>query len=238
VGPGPEPPPSPSDLLPDLRAIPATDFSLEVIHGGRRLRLTTEIGNSGRGALDLRPVVGDCDGNGDPRDDRLAYQRVYQDANANGVFEPRIDRGYRDRFAGCMRFHPAHDHWHFGGFASYALVNERNGRTVASTTKVSFCAIDTDPRWLRLPGFLRRGAYVDCAATKPQGLSVGWGDIYGAGLPGQLLDLTSVGRGYYCLVTVADPQGRVLEVNEGNNATGTSIALLGGQQVRSRNRPC
>jgi hypothetical protein len=30
----------------------------------------------------------------------------------------------------------------------------------------------------------------------------------------------------------------VLEVNEGNNAIGTSIALRGDRQVRSRNRPC
>jgi Lysyl oxidase len=202
------------------------------------LRLTTEIANTGRGPLELRPRAADCDGNGDPRDDRLSYQRVYQDADANGVFEARTDTVYRDRFAGCMRFHPAHDHWHFRGFAAYSLINERNGRTVASTSKVSFCAIDTDPRWLRLPGFPTLGAYVDCAATKPQGISVGWGDIYGAGVPGQALDLTSVGRGRYCLVTLADPGGRVLELNEANNGAGTSIALLGGTRVRSRNRPC
>jgi hypothetical protein len=202
------------------------------------LRLTTEVGNIGSGPLDLRPAVGDCDGDGDPRNDRLAYQRIFGDANGDGVFEPAVDTAFRDRFAGCMRFHPLHDHWHFKGFASYMLLNRRNGRTVASTSKVSFCAIDTNPRWPELPGFTTFGGYLYCEATRPQGISVGWGDIYGAGLPGQLLDLTSVGPGRYCVLTVADPQGRVHEINEANNVAGTSLILGRAGRVGSAHRPC
>jgi Lysyl oxidase len=239
ASPAQEPPPSPSDLLPDLRAIRATDFSFQVIRGGRRLvRLTTEVGNVGRGPFDLRPVAGDCDGDGDARNDRLAYQRVYADANGDGVYGSSVDTAFRDRLAGCMHHHPAHDHWHFKGFAGYSLVNRRNGRTVASTNKVSFCALDTDPRWPELPGFTSLGGYLYCEANRPQGISVGWGDIYGSGLPGQFLDLTGVGPGRYCVVTVADPQGRVQELNEANNGTGTSLRLRKGGRLGGSGRPC
>jgi Lysyl oxidase len=232
-------PPAPLDLAPDLRALPATDLSLQLSEEGRRvLRLTTEVANLGSGPLELRPAVADCDTDGDPRNDRLAYQRVFEDANSNHFFEPRTDTGFRDLVAGCMRFHPAHDHWHFRGFASYFLVSEANGRIVSSTSKVSFCAIDTDPRWRSLAGFRPLGAYTQCGSSRPQGLSVGWGDIYGAGLPGQALDVTRVGRGRYCLVTVADPQGRMLETNEGNNAVGTVILLRRGGRVHGAHRPC
>jgi Lysyl oxidase len=239
ASPAQEPPPSPADLLPDLRAIRATDFELQVTPGGRRLlRLTTEVGNTGRGPLELRPAAGDCDGDGDFRNDRLAFQRVFADANGNGLFESKVDTGFRDHLAGCMHFHPQHDHWHFRGFASYALVNRRNGRTVASTNKVSFCAIDTDPRWPELPGFSTSVGYLRCDATQPQGISVGWGDIYGSGLPGQFLNLTGVGPGRYCVVTVADPQGRVQELNEANNGTGVSLRLRKRGRVASGGQPC
>jgi Lysyl oxidase len=233
------PPPGPLDLVPDLRGLAAADLSIAVAPGGRRLlRLTTEVANTGRGPLELRPAVGDCDGDGNPSNDRLAYQRVFQDANGDGVFERSVDRGFRDLPAGCMRFHSTHDHWHFRGFASYLLVNAHTGRVVSEADKVSFCAIDIDPRWPRLPGFTNVPVYDECGATRPQGLSVGWGDIYGAGLPGQTLDISHVGRGRYCLVTIADPQGRVLEVDEGNNATGTGIVIQRGGRVRSEHRPC
>jgi len=202
------------------------------------LRLTTEVGNTGRGPLDLRPRPGDCDGDGDPSNDRFAYQRIYVDANGDGAFEPRLDTAFHDRLAGCMNFHPAHDHWHFRGFAGYSLVNERNGRTVSEATKVSFCVIDTDPRWPRLPGFDQRGAYIQCGAKRPQGLGVGWADIYGAGLPGQALDITHVGPGRYCVVLVADPQDRMLELDEGNNAAGARIVLGPSGQVHSTHRGC
>lgn len=237
AGPGPQP--AAADLLPDLRAIKATDFAVAVDRRGHRwLRLTTEVGNSGQGPLDLRPAAADCNGDGDPRDDRLVFQRIFQDGNRNGVFEPRRDTTYRDQPAGCMHFHPSHDHWHFVGFASYTLINARNGRIVAAATKVSFCAIDTDPRWMDQPGFSSRGRYFECGATAPQGLSVGWGDIYGAGLPGQALDVTRVGPGPYCLITIADPQGRVSESDESNNAAGVRLFLRGGRRVAYRQRPC
>jgi len=57
------------------------------------------------------------------------------------------------------------------------------------------------------------------------GISIGWGDIYGARVSGQELDVTGLSDGVYCLVSQADPEDQLLESNERNNARTTRIVL-------------
>jgi Lysyl oxidase len=61
--------------------------------------------------------------------------------------------------------------------------------------------------------------YSSCGADATQGISAGWYDRYGAGLPGQSIDLRGLAAGRYRLVIHADYENRLVERDEGNNRT-------------------
>jgi hypothetical protein len=201
------------DLLPDL-GVRRSD-TVEVASDGdrRELLFSTEVANVGRGPLELVPAREDCDRNGDLDDDRTAYQSI----------TGRRD-GDRHVRAGCVFHHPAHGHWHFEGFARYALQHV-NGRPAARGKKVSFCLIDS----ARTAAVRDTGAgaetYSSCGADATQGISAGWYDRYGAGLPGQSIDLRGLAAGRYRLVIHADYENRLVERDEGNNRTVLPVDL-------------
>jgi Lysyl oxidase len=209
------------DLLPDLR-VRRTDI-VEVERDGERreLRFSTEVANVGRGPLELVPAREDCDRNSDLGDDRTAYQSI---TGRHG--------GERHVRAGCVVHHRAHGHWHFEGFARYTLLHADDGRPAATSRKVSFCLIDS-ARTPAVPGSLAgEDTYSSCGADATQGISVGWYDRYGAGLPGQSIDLSGVAPGRYRLVIHADYEDRLVERDEGNNRAALLVDLradsLGG----------
>ena len=90
-----------------------------------------------------RSAENDCDGDGDPLNDRKAFQRIFGDTDGDGVFTRGSDTVLSKRFAGCSIFHVAHDHWHFEEFARYRLVKPKTEDVVASSEKVSFCVRDS-----------------------------------------------------------------------------------------------
>ena len=64
-------------------------------------------------------------------------------------------------------------------------------------------------------------------------MSVGWGDTYTSNLAGQEIDITGLPNGDYYLTIDVDPDGRILESNNGNNSstiviriTGSSVAIV------------
>ena len=220
-------------LLPDLVTLRLSqnDLALEPSGGRLLLRLSNEIGNRGRGPLEIYPSAtpSDCDGDGDPANDRDTYQRIFLDSNADNVFDREQDLESDDILSGCERYHPAHDHWHLLDFSRYKLVRERNGHTVVRSTKIGFCIIDSDRRFASLPGSPPEAYYpagsADCDRDSVDGLSVGWADTYGYFLPGQQLNVTGLRRGRYCLVSTADPHNKLRESDNSNNARRTRIAL-------------
>lgn len=224
------------DLLPDLvTRRPATIF-LQVTERGKRLvRFSNEVVNVGIGPLELRPRADDCNRNGNLRDDRTSYQRIYRDTDGDGRFTRGVDVLLRTRSAGCTRFHPAHKHWHFEALAEYALyrgqVTEPPGRLPSVGRKVSACVLDTKRRLPTAPGSPRRRYYGSgarsCGRDSVGGVSIGWGDRYGARVSGQALDVTKLGDGVYCLVSHADPENRLMESNERNNTRRTRFVLHG-----------
>jgi hypothetical protein len=166
-------------------------------------------------------------------DGRFTLQRVYKDsATSPGVFERADDEEYDEVEAGCSRYHPAHDHWHFDNFARYTLLREKTGNVVGNARKVSFCVLDTGRPYPGLPGSPDEGYYPQdpgaeyptCSQTSVDGLSIGWEDTYGASLPGQGIKVSGLRRGFYCLVLETDPPGPGLpdgvlaESDETNNA--------------------
>ena len=208
-----------------------TDLLLERSGGKLLLRLTNEIGNRGRGPLEVYPSArsNDCDGDGNPANDRTTYQRIFLDSNADNVFDREQDGQSRHRRFGCERYHRPHDHWHVLNFSRYKLVRSKNGRTVARSRKISFCIVDTDHRFARLPGSPPRAYYPagspDCDRDSIDGLSIGWTDTYHYRLPGQQLNVTGLRRGRYCLVSSADPANLLRESDNSNNTHRARIAL-------------
>jgi hypothetical protein len=194
-------------LYPDLRTVPPSElrFSTATIDGSTHtvLRFTNTVWNAGQGPLEL---VGNIGVNGS------VTQRLYDDAGSFASVQ------VGDNFT----FHPAHDHWHFDGFADYQLWtkpeydawvasgrSQGQARTLGS--KTTFCLMDTS-RVQSLPGSPSKAVYSACG-RELQGISVGWSDSYRYTLADQWIDLGNavLPDGDYVLRSVADPKNRLYE---------------------------
>jgi Lysyl oxidase len=228
------------ELLPDLVTRTPGKVYLQITPRGKHLvRFSNEVVNIGIGPLELRPRVGDCNRNGDPADDRASWQRIYRDANGDGRFTRGVDARFRTRSAGCTRYHPAHKHWHFDALAEYALRPVFSaGPLLAGGKKTSSCVLDTRLRLPKAPGSPSRKYYGGCRRDTVGGISIGWGDLYGARVTGQELDVTSLADGAYCLASRADPENRLKESNERNNVRATRIELSNQRVDWRPHRPC
>lgn len=223
--------PLPPDLI--TLAVQADDLVIAVEKKRTLLRLSNEVVNQGAGPLEVFPSIAssNCDGDGDPANDRDASQRLFADTNASGAFEPALDAIASERRVGCMRYHPAHDHWHVLDFAKYQLRREPSGKLAAVTRKVGFCLgdnrryfIDSTPPLGKVYPFGPPGS-VGCDSAATQGISVGWADDYPFYLPGQQLKISNLDRGRYCLISRADPFDHLEEADETNNVRRTRISL-------------
>lgn len=210
-------------LLPDLRTLPPWNLSIERQSASTRLlRFANTVWNSGAGPIELYGV-----------NDWSTLQTTV----AQRVFDN--DDSYVDHLVGSFVWHPEHDHWHVGDFATYELWSlADDGATVlrtVSSDKLSYCLIDTDVVAPALPGFPDGRIYIGCGRLR-QGMSIGWGDTYDADLPGQELDVSDLPDGTYALVSTANPRGHLLEADYTNNA-GTTYLELRGNQVRAISPP-
>jgi hypothetical protein len=208
------------DVLPDLRVRRSDTVEVATDGGRRELLFSTEVENAGRGPLELVPAREDCDRNGDASDDRTAYQSIRR----------RLG-GERHVRAGCVVHHPAHGHWHLEGFARYTLARAGDGPRAARSNKISFCLIDSARTSAVTDAVAGQGTYSSCGADTTQGISAGWYDHYGAGLPGQSIDLRGVTPGRYRLVMHADYENRLVERNERNNRSVLLVDLLSNGQA-------
>jgi Lysyl oxidase len=222
-----------ANLLPDVIVRPLTEIRIEKSAGVKLLRFASIIGNRGPGVVELNPdspsrsAVNDCDGDGDPLNDRQAFQRLYRDADADGVFTRGVDTVFNRRYAGCSVFHAEHGHWHFEEFARYRLLRPKTGRAVATSEKVSFCVRDSIRFAATLPGSPAAPHFGDCTQDSVTGLSIGWADYYASNLPGQELDIRGLPDGRYCLRTWADPGQRLRESRDGNNGRSALLRIEG-----------
>ncbi len=203
-------------LWPDLRTLPPSDFEIRNLSRGRRmLRLTNTVWNSGQGPLELMSVLNLV------TQQTSVRQRLYTQEGA--IYEYEV---------GEFVWHPGHVHWHFEDFAGYQLWSlSPHGeleRVVASSTKLSYCLIDTDVANSTRPGFDPRRHYRGCGRAV-QGLSVGWGDQYDSFLEGQSLDITGLPDGIYGLVSQVNPGHRLLEADYTNNSAVIYLRILAAQ---------
>ncbi len=102
-----------------------------------------------------------------------------------GDFRMGVPTAHPDLF----QFSACHMHYHFNGYASYTLLDS-TGATAATGHKQAFCLEDYEATTSTAP------AAYDCTN---QGISVGWGDLYGAYLDCQWIDVTDVAPGEYTI---------------------------------------
>ena len=208
---------------PDLQTLPPSDVRVQRdrVTGTRELRFSNTVANLGPGRLEVLPV--NYSGTGITE----AYQRVYTD-DVSGAWSI-LDTIH----AGTFECHASHGHWHFEGFALYELRSAASDGTigdqvVASSEKISFCMMDTT----RVSSSIQHSSnktYSTCTRDEAQGISVGWADTYSWRLAGQSLDITNVPNGVYWLVSTADPEGRLLETDDGNNRGAVQVSIKGNK---------
>jgi hypothetical protein len=223
-------------VRPDLQTLTPANFSVQSSKKGRgkpgrgsaQLLFDNEVMNLHTGPLEVRPTDQQCT-TGQGASGRVAVQRVYFDSNGDGG-RLGSDSGYYERTTGCMTFHAQHHHWHFDDFSYFEL---RDGAdTVAAGSKMTFCIADVNRRQELFTSGNGLGTFSPtatqynlCSRSAPQGLSVGWGDLYSNGTSGQYVDITHVDDGDYCFVSIADPLDTLVETDEENNAARSLIRL-------------
>lgn len=118
-------------------------------------------------------------------------------------------------------FSSCHGHYHFQGFASYAL-RDLAGNLVVQGQKLAYCMEDT----------LRHldGPEVGCDKKfdcTNQGIQAGWSDIYGNSLDCQWLDITDVAPGNYQLSVTVNPIRAFEEASFDNNTATVPVTIPG-----------
>jgi hypothetical protein len=203
------------ELKPNVQPFPAFDLVLvSDSQGGTHLRFSVTSWNKGDGRLELR--AGELVDAPTPTNPGNKKQKVYQ-----RVY--RTDGSYYDQLAGTFVWHEGHNHFHFDDYALYTLQPfNAPGGSQRTSSKTTFCIMDTTQVNTSLPGAPASAVYTTCSSTV-QGMSVGWGDTYGWNLAGQSFDFTGNPSGDYKLIVEIDPQKRLLEIDDGDN---TSCALL------------
>ena len=206
------------------------------------LRFDQIFANIGEGSMELRfrlPA-------GEYPPAATAMQRIYSTDPFNA---------FREQTAGDMEFHEAHGHYHFASFGLSSLwrvdafgrvigdapvrqsaAHRRVNTTLARTgRKVSFCLADIHidswgkkgdgPRTYNAPDCLFPASTEDGLDEYVQGITNGWADVYDWYLPDQYIDVAGLSDGRYLLQTVADPENRLIEANEGNNCGAVYLQL-------------
>ncbi len=118
--------------------------------------------------------------------------------------------------AGIFVWSPCHMHHHVMGFADYEL-SDATGAVTTTGHKQGFCIEDDEQIQQDGPshGF-------NCNL---QGITRGWADSYGKGLPCQWVDITDVAPGTYTLTVTVDASGILPDSNPDDNSWTTSVTF-------------
>ncbi len=110
---------------------------------------------------------------------------------------------------------PCHMHHHVRNYAIYELVDAAGHVTTAH--KQSFCLEDSENVIVGAPP-------VGYACTN-QGISRGWADVYGRGLPCQWVDITDLPHGTYTLRITVNPLHTIPESDTSNNVFSSTVTF-------------
>ncbi|MGH7175915.1 MAG: lysyl oxidase family protein [Tepidisphaeraceae bacterium] len=242
--------------LPDFYPATSGSFSIDqTTQSGRTLlRFGTQVNNMGTGPGILvsgQPGV-DAIPAGAPITSWVAadgsqnvLQVVYYYDSATNAFSL-----HHYLASGHFTYHSAHGHFHFDGYANYALRHNVGGspggyvtRTDGSEVvgaKTGFCLINVSSSFTlpgggsstTLPGYSGSGQpSTSCSAITGavpryrQGVHVGRADVYSSSLAGQWLDVTGVPNGSYFLEMQLDAENAIAETDETNNTKTFAVTL-------------
>ena len=205
-----------AERLPDLAMAPLRDFQLEITPTQRRLlRFTAEIVNLGEGPFELAAQRAST---GEQTMTQIQQHIIDQVGNWRST---SIDTSMY--FAG-----DGHLHWHVRDLELYTLEAINSATPVGISAKGGFCFSDNRP-YQTLANAPLAPVYTSCGKLNDlnvmMGLSVGWGDIYGANLPDQYIDVTDLPPGEYRLRAIADPKHLFVEQDATNNTTTIVLKL-------------
>ncbi|MEX0611577.1 MAG: lysyl oxidase family protein [Pirellulales bacterium] len=179
------------------------------------LRMQTMFANIGDGLLQLRTDLAGTGGATTP-----LTQRVFSGVDNGPIFQ--------DYFVeSAVNFHQDHGHIHFENFSEFQLLEALTdpsgvvtvGNLAANTVKTSYNISDTNP--IPDPLYAGKVSYPSPSTSRGffQNISVGWGDVYSHGTPGQSISLVGVPFGpKYWLRQTVDPTNVLREKSETNNS--------------------
>ncbi len=214
----------PDLILPDLAILPPEDLMIlsNSDTGGRQLKFSTSIQNSGPGRLEIW-------GHSDPTSLKtIVVQKVNETTGK-----------VKDIVVGEFVFHPEHAHFHFGNFARYEVwsIGPQGSleALLSVTDKVSYCL--RDDIQVDAGGRPEPQTYVGCNRDR-QGITPGWIDVYKFDLFGQTVDVSNLPDGAYALLNYVDPDHQLFELNQENNSSmvyfqleGNRVSVLNSSQV-------
>lgn len=116
-----------------------------------------------------------------------------------------------------FEYSSCHGHYHFKGFARYALSNS-NG-VVATGAKRAFCLMDIN-HWSD-----NSGPNYSVYSCGDQGISVGWEDVYDKSLDCQWVDITDVPPGDYTLSVTVNAENRIAEKGSAPNTVSVPVTI-------------
>lgn len=143
---------------------------------------------------------------------------------------------------GTLRYIPGggHNHWHLVGFMRFDVRTVSNHSLGRRDRKQGFCLGDrySAKGWPGKPGSPQFTSH--CGINRPgllhvkEGISLGYGDVYGPDLEGQDIDITGLPSGRYVLVQRVDPNHRLLDLHSDNNVSSILFKLTRGPHRRAR----
>lgn len=196
----------------------------------RCLRLGNAIGNTGDGPIEVHLEWLEA-----------AQALAGEAASATtGVFRQRIydwSGASTDRDVGSSDFHQAHGHWHYDGFARFHLYavdleTGLRGAAAAAGHKSGFCFLDwgemeEEETTRQSGGRAAQECLVPSTTGWSMGISAGFFDFYWSQLTDQYVEASNVKDGWYELVSVADHDDWLVELDEADNAASVLIHIQG-----------
>jgi hypothetical protein len=193
-------------------------------HVTRCLRFTTGPRDAGPGPfeIDYDPTSADF-GLQTPGQ---AYQRVYY-SDGTSYLRP----------AGRFQFHPTHGHYHYLDFLQFQLFRVTGTHhtltKAGSGKKLGLCPADElFASWKVFNQEQTHSFTANCGytpGTASMGLNVGWGDVYRWQRPGQYVDFSNDGDGYYLLDVTVNAHQQALVVHPHANVGYAYIHVVGSR---------
>lgn len=172
---------------------------------------------------------------------RVRYNAPRTGENATAVQCIQMaDGSTKSKSAGTTSYHTTHGHDHYDDFIYHELfrVTDRDTGAMESTgngKKLGYSPADQAmPEWENFDQASAGSSSAAAGNCSPShssslGMSRGWGDSYRYQRPGNYVEFSTNGDGYYVAVTTGDPLDLVAETDETNNTSYAYLQIIGDQ---------